>query len=111
MPTDVPVGIDGGGRGQCQGIRQGTGAAYTENGTWGAGVGHFHTWDGDRYRYLGGIAKVNANLDYFGLLNGSALWHAGRTFAGMVRPVRAVQLWRPHGVPVGPGSVAAAGAQ
>lgn len=87
------------------------GGAYTENGTWGAGVGHFHTWDGDRYRYLDGIAKVNANLDYFGLLNGSAPWHAGRTFAGMVRPVRAVQLWRPHGVPVGPGSVAAAGAQ
>ncbi|KWR91708.1 BamA/TamA family outer membrane protein [Cupriavidus sp. IDO] len=45
------------------------GGAYTENGAWGAGVGHFHTWDGDRYRYLGGIAKVNANLDYFGLLN------------------------------------------
>ncbi|CAJ92730.1 Outer membrane protein/protective antigen OMA87 [Cupriavidus necator] len=45
------------------------GGAYTENGTWGAGVAHFHTWDGDRYRYLGGIAKVNANLDYFGLLN------------------------------------------
>ncbi|MGY2486071.1 BamA/TamA family outer membrane protein [Cupriavidus sp. CP313] len=45
------------------------GGAYTENGTWGAGVAHFHTWDGDRYRYLGAIAKVDANLDYFGLLN------------------------------------------
>ncbi|WP_432260316.1 BamA/TamA family outer membrane protein [Cupriavidus sp. TMH.W2] len=45
------------------------GGAYTENGTWGAGVAHFHTWDGDRYRYLGAIGKVDANLDYFGLLN------------------------------------------
>ncbi|AQV93855.1 glyceraldehyde-3-phosphate dehydrogenase [Cupriavidus necator] len=45
------------------------GGAYTENGTWGAGVAHFHTWDGDRYRYLGAIAKVSANLDYFGALN------------------------------------------
>ncbi|SCU80876.1 Outer membrane protein/protective antigen OMA87 [Cupriavidus necator] len=47
----------------------GIGGAYTENGTWGAGVAHFHTWDGDRYRYLGAIAKVDANLDYYGLQN------------------------------------------
>lgn len=45
------------------------GGAYTENGTWAAGLGHFHTWDGDRYRYLGAIAKVDAQLDYFGQLN------------------------------------------
>jgi len=45
------------------------GGLYTENGTWGAGAVHFHTWDGDRYRYLGAIAKVDAQLDYFGLLN------------------------------------------
>jgi hypothetical protein len=43
--------------------------AYTENGTWAGALGHFHTWDGDRYRYLGGIAKVDANLDYFGITN------------------------------------------
>ncbi len=30
---------------------------------------HFHTWDGDRYRYLGAIAKVDANLDYYGRIN------------------------------------------
>ncbi|MDQ0144014.1 BamA/TamA family outer membrane protein [Cupriavidus necator] len=47
----------------------GIGGAYTENGTWGAGVAHFHTWDGDRYRYLGALAKVDANLDYYGLGN------------------------------------------
>ncbi|WP_301542609.1 BamA/TamA family outer membrane protein [Cupriavidus basilensis] len=45
------------------------GGAYTANGTWGAGAAHFHTWDGDRYRYLGAIAKVDAQLDYYGLLN------------------------------------------
>jgi len=45
------------------------GGAYTDNGTWAAGLGHFHTWDGDRIRYLGGIGKVDANLEYFGLSN------------------------------------------
>lgn len=45
------------------------GGAYTENGTWGAGLAHFHTWDNDRYRYFGAIARVDANLEYFGLAN------------------------------------------
>ncbi|MBV8156899.1 MAG: BamA/TamA family outer membrane protein, partial [Dyella sp.] len=45
------------------------GGAYTENGTWAAGAAHFHTWDGDRIRYLGAIGKVDANLEYFGLSN------------------------------------------
>lgn len=45
------------------------GGAYTQNGTWAGAVGHFHSWDGDRYRYLGGLAKVDANLDYFGVGN------------------------------------------
>jgi Omp85 superfamily domain len=43
------------------------GGLYTQNGTWAAAAGHFHTWDDDRYRYLGAIAKVDAHLDYFGL--------------------------------------------
>ncbi|BCF90949.1 glyceraldehyde-3-phosphate dehydrogenase [Paraburkholderia largidicola] len=43
------------------------GGLYTQNGTWAAAAGHFHTWDNDRYRYLGAIAKVDAHLDYFGL--------------------------------------------
>lgn len=47
----------------------GIGGAYTENGTWAAGLAHFHTWQGDRIRYLGAIAKVSANLEYFGLSN------------------------------------------
>jgi hypothetical protein len=42
------------------------GGIYTENGTWAAAAAHFHTWDEDRYRYLGALAKVDANLDYFG---------------------------------------------
>ena len=45
------------------------GGAYTENGTWAAGAAHFHTWGGDRIRYLGAIGKVDANLEYFGLAN------------------------------------------
>ena len=40
----------------------------TENGTRGALLGHRHTWDHDRYRYLGAIGKVDARLDYYGLL-------------------------------------------
>jgi hypothetical protein len=43
--------------------------AYTDNGTWAGAVAHFHSWDNDRYRYLGGVAKVDANLDYFGVAN------------------------------------------
>lgn len=31
----------------------GIGGAMTENGTWGAGLVHFHTWGGDAIRYLG----------------------------------------------------------
>ena len=45
------------------------GGAYTENGTWAAGAAHFHTWGGDRIRYLVAVGKVNANLEYFGLQN------------------------------------------
>lgn len=47
------------------------GGAYTENGTWAAGAAHFHTWGGDRIRYLGAVGKVDANLEYFGLSNQS----------------------------------------
>jgi hypothetical protein len=42
------------------------GGVYTQNGTWAAAAAHFHTWDDDRYRYLGAVAKVDAHLDYFG---------------------------------------------
>ncbi|WP_237170063.1 BamA/TamA family outer membrane protein [Pandoraea faecigallinarum] len=45
------------------------GGLYTENGTWGAGLMHFHTWGGDSIRYLGGLAKVNMKTDYYGLSN------------------------------------------
>ena len=44
------------------------GAFKTENGSWGALFGHHHTWERDRYRYLGGFAKAEMQLDYYGLL-------------------------------------------
>lgn len=44
------------------------GAFGTENGTRGAVLGHRHTWDRDRYRYLGAIGKVDARLDFYGRL-------------------------------------------
>ncbi|WP_229709070.1 BamA/TamA family outer membrane protein [Silvimonas iriomotensis] len=47
----------------------GVGAFGTENGTWGAGLFHFHSWDGDRIRYLGALAKVDVKTDYFGALD------------------------------------------
>ncbi|WP_255991889.1 BamA/TamA family outer membrane protein [Chitinolyticbacter albus] len=45
----------------------GVGGAMTDNGTWGAGLFHFHTWGGDRYRYLGAVAKINLDTDYYGV--------------------------------------------
>jgi hypothetical protein len=39
----------------------------TENGSWGAGGGYFGSVAGDRFRYLVGAAKVDLNLDYYGL--------------------------------------------
>jgi hypothetical protein len=47
----------------------GFGAFKTENGSWGALLGHRHTWARDRYRYLGGIGKAGMTLDYYGRLN------------------------------------------
>ncbi|MBK6361329.1 MAG: hypothetical protein IPF39_15995 [Comamonadaceae bacterium] len=44
------------------------GALGTENGTRGAFIGHRHTWQADRYRYLGALGKVDARLDYYGPL-------------------------------------------
>ena len=43
------------------------GGLYTTNGTWAGAAAHFHTWDNDRFRYLGALAKVDAHLDYFGV--------------------------------------------
>jgi hypothetical protein len=40
--------------------------AYTENGTWAAGLFHIGYWKHDRLRYMGAIAKLNANLGYYG---------------------------------------------
>jgi hypothetical protein len=38
----------------------------TSNGTWAGGVGHFHDWGPDKYRYVGGVAKPYINIDYYG---------------------------------------------
>jgi hypothetical protein len=37
----------------------GVAAAYTDNGTWGAGIGHSTSWKKDRIRYSGAIAYAN----------------------------------------------------
>ncbi len=47
----------------------GVGGLMTENGSRGGGLFHFHTWGGDRYRYLGALAQGRMNLDYYGALN------------------------------------------
>ncbi len=39
--------------------------AGTENGTWGAGGGHFGSWKEDRIRYMGGGGYASANLTLF----------------------------------------------
>lgn len=40
--------------------------AYTENGTWAAGAFHMGFWKQDHLRYIGGLARTNANLEYYG---------------------------------------------
>lgn len=47
----------------------GLAAFKTENGSWGAGGGYFGSVAGDRFRYLAGLAKVELNLDYYGVLD------------------------------------------
>ncbi|MGY6273173.1 BamA/TamA family outer membrane protein [Achromobacter denitrificans] len=58
----------------------GVGALGTENGSRGLGLFHFHTWDGDRYRYLGALARGRANLDYYGQLNRARAYELKGTF-------------------------------
>jgi hypothetical protein len=41
-------------------------AFKTENGSQGLAAGYFGTLEGDRFRYLAGIAKAELNLDYYG---------------------------------------------
>lgn len=45
------------------------GAFKTENGSKGALLGGFRSFDNDKYRYTGGLGKVSLNLDYYGPLN------------------------------------------
>lgn len=37
----------------------------TENGTWAGGAAYAGFWDQDRWRYVGGLGKVQLHLDYF----------------------------------------------
>jgi len=46
----------------------GVGGGLTENGSRGGGLFHFHTWGGDKYRYLGALVSGRVNLDYYGPL-------------------------------------------
>jgi len=43
----------------------GVAVAYTENGTWGAGVGHSASWREDRMRYKGALAYANVNSTFY----------------------------------------------
>ena len=45
----------------------GVAAFKTSNGSQGVAGGYFGTLHGDRFRYLGALAKVDLNLDYYGL--------------------------------------------
>ncbi len=52
--------------------------AGTLNGTWAAGVFHSGYWKQDRIRYMGAVARTNANLGFYGsgnidLLDGEAV--------------------------------------
>ncbi|WP_143277195.1 BamA/TamA family outer membrane protein [Bordetella genomosp. 1] len=58
----------------------GVGGMMTENGSRGGGLFHFHTWDGDRYRYLGALAQGRMNLDYYGMLNRGRSYEIKGTF-------------------------------
>ena len=58
----------------------GVGGLVTENGSRGAGLFHFHTWGGDRYRYLGALAQGRMNLDYYGMLNQGRSYEIKGTF-------------------------------
>ena len=40
--------------------------AYTSNGTWLAGGGHQGSYKDDRWRYLGALAYLSANLTFYG---------------------------------------------
>ena len=42
------------------------GGALTENGTWAAFVGHLGYWGGDRWRYVGALARISPVLDVYG---------------------------------------------
>jgi hypothetical protein len=39
---------------------------YTQNGTWMAGLFHIGYWKHDRLRYMGALARTNANLSFYG---------------------------------------------
>lgn len=45
----------------------GVALAATENGTKAAGAGGMFTFDQDRWRYRGGVGKVDVNLDFYGV--------------------------------------------
>lgn len=49
----------------------GGGGFYTENGSWGAGVGHKMNWNEDRWRLLGALAYADLRYDFFGVGEGA----------------------------------------
>jgi hypothetical protein len=47
------------------------GGGVTENGTWGAAVGHMGVWKQGKIRYLGGLLYADANLEFYGTASGN----------------------------------------
>jgi hypothetical protein len=47
--------------------------AATLNGTWAAGLFHAGFWKNDRIRYMGAVAKTNANVGFYGSGNAGLL--------------------------------------
>lgn len=44
----------------------GIGGGATENGTWAGAAGGMVSFQADKYRWRGGVARINANLDFYG---------------------------------------------
>jgi hypothetical protein len=70
VATPQSVGGTGSGKKQPPDIT-GVAAAYTDNDTWAAGIGHSASWRRDRIRYTGALAYADIN---------ASLYPAGREF-------------------------------
>jgi hypothetical protein len=63
--TGTPPGRTGKGKQQRPPTITGVAAAYTENGTWAAGIGHSASWRKDTIRYVGYVAWANIESTFY----------------------------------------------